>query len=70
MPHRNRFNLTRQEWQPAKANRFTNRWSIGLSVAVLVSAGGLVATPATALTTATTDTVVTSVDFEDGTTGT
>lgn len=52
MPHRNRFNLTRQEWQPA------------------VSAGGLVATPATALTTATTDTVVTSVDFEDGTTGT
>lgn len=77
MPRRNRFTRV----NPPNRNRFT-----AAGVAVLVAAGALAAAPAsaagatTAPTTTTTtasttaaaaaDTVVSSVDFEDGTTGT
>lgn len=65
MPRRNRFSRV----LPPTRNRFTTA-----GVAVLVAAGTLAAAPASATSTATAtadaDTVVTAVDFEDGTTGT
>ncbi len=61
MPRRNRFTPVHLR----SRNRFT-----AVAVAVLVAAGTLATAPASVAGTDTTTTVVTSADFEDGTTGT
>jgi len=79
MPLRNRFTPDSRPahrsgpasgFRPTPGNRLT-RGGTSAGLAALVLAGALVAAPTTAAAPATTaDTVVTAVDFEDGTTGT
>ncbi|MFD6447539.1 endo-1,4-beta-xylanase [Promicromonospora sp. NPDC060204] len=75
-PGRNRFTRRLAAADPATGTRATRRWTAGLGTVALLATGALVAAPAATAApaptapTAAADTVVTVVDFEDGTTGT